>query len=58
VLKKIRAWIRKYADDLFFITGGLAILIGTYQIQPIAAWFVGGAECLMAGFLLAWSRKK
>jgi len=58
VLKKVRAFVRKYSEDLLFLAGCLAIVIGSYQINPLAAWFVGGVECLLAGFLLAWSKRK
>lgn len=44
-------------DDILFILGGVAILIGTYKLSPIAAWFVGGAECLIAGVVIAWSSR-
>ncbi len=57
-MKRFRAWIRKYSEDLLFVAGLLAILIGTYKIEPLAAWFVGGMECLVAGFVLAWSKRK
>ena len=58
MIKKFRAWLRKYADDLLFILGFVFILIGSYCIQPVAAWFVAGVECLIYGVLIAWSHKK
>lgn len=57
-VKRIRAFFRKSSEDLLFLAGCLAILVGAYQINPVAAWFVGGVECLIAGFLLAWSKRK
>jgi hypothetical protein len=57
-MKKFRAWLRKYADDLLFIIGFVFILIGSYCLSPIAAWFVAGAECLIYGILIAWSKRK
>jgi len=57
-LSRFRAWLRKSSEDLLFFAGFLAILIGSYQIDPLAAWFVGGAECLIAGVVLAWSKRK
>ena len=57
-MKRITAFLKKSADDLLMFAGFLAILIGTYQLSPIAAWFVGGGECLVAAFLLAWSKRK
>lgn len=47
--------IRKYADDLLFIVGLMLILIGTYQLSHVAAWFVAGVECLIAAFVVAGS---
>jgi hypothetical protein len=57
-MKKIRAWFRRNADDLFFVVGFVFILIGSYCLYPVAAWFVAGVECLICGVLIAWSRKK
>jgi hypothetical protein len=57
-MKRIRTFLKKYSEDLFFFAGFLAILIGAYQIEPLSAWFVGGIECLISGFVLAWSKRK
>ena len=57
-MKKFRAWFRKYADDLLFVIGFIFILIGSYCLYPVAAWFVAGAECLIYGVLIAWSKRK
>ncbi len=57
-MRLFRAWWRRYADDALFILGCVFILIGAYALHPIAAWFVAGAECLIAGFLIAWSKRK
>jgi hypothetical membrane protein len=57
-VKKIRAWLRKYADDLLFVAGFVAILIGVYQLNPLACWFVAGVEFLVAGTIVAWSKRK
>ena len=57
-MKRTRAWFNKYSEDLLFLVGFLAILIGTCLINPLVAWFVGGAECLIAGLILAWSKRK
>ncbi len=56
--KKVLAWLRKNSDDLFFIAGFLFILAGSYCVNPVSAWFVAGAECLIYGVLIAWSRRK
>ena len=48
----------KYLDDIFILIGCLLILAGTYQINPLATWFVGGAMFIGAGVLVgAGSRK-
>jgi len=47
----------RYLDDFLFILGCAAILIGTYKLSPTAAWFVAGAEFLIAGVVIAWSKK-
>lgn len=39
-MKKLRAWFRKYADDLLFILGFIFILVGSYYLRPVAVWFV------------------
>lgn len=57
MINNLRSFIRNYAEDFLLLIGFTAILIGTYQISPIAAWFVGGAECLIAAFLVAGSSK-
>jgi hypothetical protein len=57
-MKRIRSWFRKYADDLLFIVGFVFILIGSYCLYPVSAWFVAGVECLIYGVLIAWSHKK
>jgi hypothetical protein len=44
-------------DDLLILAGFIALLIGTYQINPVCTWFVGAAECFIAAFLIAWSNR-
>lgn len=56
-MKKIRAFSKKYLEDVLFFAGLLFILIGTIQINAIAGWFVGGLECIGAGVVLARSKK-
>lgn len=58
MIKKFRAWFRKYLEDLLIVIGFGLIAVGSYHIHPIVVWFVGGIECLVAGFLLAWSKRK
>jgi hypothetical protein len=50
-------FIHENAEDLLLIAGFAAILFGTYKVSPLAAWFVGGVECLVAAILVAWSKK-
>lgn len=57
-MKKFRSFTKRYGEDLLFLAGLIAILIGTYQLSSIAAWFVGGAECIISGVVLAWSKRK
>jgi uncharacterized membrane protein SirB2 len=51
-------FLRKYLDDLLFGAGLIAILAGTIQEFPRAAWFVLGIECIVAGIVVALSRSK
>lgn len=53
----IKNIITRYAEDFLVLAGFVAILIGTHQISTVAAWFIGGVECLIAAFLIAWSNR-
>jgi hypothetical protein len=44
----------KYLDDILYIIGVIAICIGTYQLYPVATWFVAGVFCLIGAVL--WAR--
>ncbi len=48
--------MRKYLDDLLGVIGCALILVGTYQISPLATWFVAGGMCIAWGVLLGLSR--
>jgi hypothetical protein len=48
----------KYLDDIFIIIGCLLILAGTYQINPLATWFVGGGMFIVAGVLVGAGERK
>ena len=51
-LKKLPS-LAKYADDLLYLLGCALILVGVYQVLPVAVWFAGGAMCLLAGYAIA-----
>jgi uncharacterized membrane protein SirB2 len=55
---KARTWIKKYNDELLIVAGFALILIGSYCVYPVAAWFVGGVEFLIYAYLVAWSNQK
>jgi hypothetical protein len=57
-LKKLRRWFNKYLEDLLIVAGFVLILVGVYYAYPLAAWFTGGLECLIMGFLIAASKRK
>lgn len=54
----LRTLAKNYAEEALILAGFLSVLIGAYYLNPISAWFVGGAECLLYAFLLAWSKRK
>lgn len=56
--RRFKRWVRKYNEDLFVFAGFTSILIGAYHLHPLAAWFVGGVECLIVAILIAWSKRK
>jgi hypothetical protein len=43
----------KYLDDLLILIGCALILVGTYQVCPVATWFVGGVMAIGAGVVLS-----
>lgn len=56
--KTLRTFFRNYSEEILILLGFVLFLIGAYQIEPIAAWFVGGMECLLYSGLLGWSKRK
>lgn len=69
LLEKPRHWALKgakwllkglqtYLEDLFLLAGCALILIGTYQLSPLATWFVGGGMCLLAGILIGLGARR
>jgi hypothetical protein len=56
--KKFRAFLRKYDEELFILSGFAFLVIGAYKLDPSAAWFVAAIECLGYAFLLAQGKNK
>jgi hypothetical protein len=56
--KKLRAFLRKYDEEIFIFFGFVLLVIGAYTLHPSAAWFVAGSECLVYSFLLAKGKKQ
>lgn len=56
--RTFRSWLRRYGDDVLFLAGFVLFLVGAWHINPLSVWFVSGVECLVAGFLFAWSKRK
>lgn len=42
-----------FLDDVLILAGCILILIGTYQICPVATWFVGGVMLIIFGVIVA-----
>ncbi len=45
--RAFRRWLKQQREDLLFLAGCALCLIGTYQISPVATWFVGGLACFV-----------
>jgi hypothetical protein len=50
--------IKTYLDDLFLLIGCLLVLVGTYQLSPIATWFVAGGMFIAAGVLIGLGARR
>ncbi len=46
------AFLSKHLDDILMLIGCGLVLYGTWQVLPVATWFVGGGMCLIAGVLV------
>lgn len=46
------AFLWKHLDDFLLVIGCAAIAYGAYLIHPVAAWIVGGVECIVLSFLV------
>lgn len=49
--------MRKYLDDLLVLAGCILILIGVYNVCPVATWFVAGGMCIAGGIVYGLSGK-
>ena len=47
----------RYLDDLLLLAGCVLILIGVYQVCPVATWFVAGAMLIVSGVLIGLGAK-
>ena len=56
--RKIRAWFRRYDEEIFIFLGFALLVMGAYTLYPSASWFVAGVESLAYAFLLAQGKKK
>jgi len=56
--RKFRTWIKKYFEELLIAVGCALILVGTYQVNHVATWFVAGIQVLAYAALYAWSNQK
>lgn len=50
--RKLWALFNKVLDDLLILAGCGLILAGTYQVNPMATWFVGGVMAITLGILI------
>ena len=48
---------RNYLDDLLILGGCGLIMEGTYQICPVATWFVGGIILVVWGVLVGLGKR-
>ncbi len=42
----------KFLTDILLISGCGLILVGVYQVWPMATWFVGGAMLIIFGIAI------
>jgi hypothetical protein len=47
--------MKRYFDDILLILGCVLILIGTYQVNLVATWFVAGGMFIGFGVLVGFS---
>lgn len=46
------AFLQKHLDDILILGGCGLLLVGTYQLSPVATWFVGGVIAIALGVLV------
>jgi hypothetical protein len=53
----MQTFLQKHLDDLLALAGCALLLYGTYELSPLAVWFVGGGMCLIASVLWGIGQK-
>jgi hypothetical protein len=48
----------KYLDDLLILGGCGLVLYGTFLVNPVAVWFVGGGMLIALGVLFGAGKGK
>jgi uncharacterized membrane protein SirB2 len=54
----MKEFIRNYLDDLLVLAGCVLVVVGTYQVNPLATWFVGGVILIVLGVLVGMGGKQ
>ncbi len=50
--------LQRHLDDLMVLAGCGLILYGTYQVNPLAVWFVGGGMLIAGGIAVGIGEAK
>lgn len=58
MFKTIKKLLIKYLDDLLVLVGGMIVLYGLAQINPIITWLVGGLMLIGLGLLVGKAKAK
>lgn len=56
-MKRLLRFLGAILDDLLFAAGGGLIIYATYLLSLVAAIYVAGVLCILAGVLVAISRR-
>lgn len=51
-MKIFRNFLLSILDDLLIMAGEVLIVVGVYQVLPVATWFVAGAALIVDGVLV------